>query len=342
MRCANEAAYDIEDAAVRAAHIPEQEEQYRSIFNATSDGMVIVDMQGNIVQANPAYCRMHGYVLDELIGLPVAALMHPDDAHLVSRGIETIRSGGTTEERSRGVRKDGSTFYAEARGVTFSYRGQPHVLAVVRDVTERVEAEAAVREERQRLSRELHDSVSQALYSIVLGTKTAQTLLGRNPEEAAEALNFVLTQAETGLAEMRALIFELRPETLEQEGLAGVLERQAQLLRSRAQLVVEMAVCEEPTIPLAAKEALYRIAQEALNNVVKHAQASKVHVSLACERGHTVLAVRDNGKGFETSSSFPGHLGLRSMRERVACLGGAIRVESAPGMGTRLEARIPD
>lgn len=196
-------------------------------------------------------------------------------------------------------------------------------------------------EERQRLARELHDSVSQALYGIALGARTARTLLDRDPSKVTGPLDYVLQLAEAGLAEMRALIFELRPESLAQEGLVLALTKQAASLRARHPIEVQTELGEEPAIAFASKEALYRIAQEALHNIVKHARATRVEISLAQQDGALVLAVQDNGQGFDPSGEFPGHLGLRSMRERMLILGGAVTIESAPGQGTRVVARAP-
>ncbi len=199
----------------------------------------------------------------------------------------------------------------------------------------------AALEERQRLARELHDSVSQALYGIALGTRTARTLLERDPEEAADPLDYVLSLAEAGMAEMRALIFELRPESLKAEGLVAALEKQVAALRARHGMEVEATLCEEPEASLEAKEAVYRIAQEALHNTVKHARAKKVEIKMECEPGRMTLELRDDGVGFDARNDFPGHLGLRSMRERASRLGGTLEVEAAPGRGTRVRARIP-
>lgn len=201
--------------------------------------------------------------------------------------------------------------------------------------------EKAILEERQRLARELHDSVSQALYGIALGARTSRTLLDRNPAEAAEPLDYVLSLAEAGLAEMRALIFELRPETLETEGLVAALTKQIDSARARHGLEVQAEWCDEPDLPYEVKEAVYRIAQEALNNIVKHARARRVEVRLSGCKDEVVLEVRDDGVGFASEDSFPGHLGLRSMRERAARLGGMLQVESVPSQGTRIRVRIP-
>lgn len=196
-------------------------------------------------------------------------------------------------------------------------------------------------EERQRLARELHDSVSQALYGIGLGARTAREHLERDPAAARKSLDYVLQLADAGLAEMRALIFELRPESLEKEGLVGALAKQAEALRARHGITVDEVLDAEPEAPIAVKEALLRIAQEAIHNTAKHARAS--HVVLRLESaGETLVAeIRDDGAGFEPGGQFPGHLGLQSMRERAARLGGNVEITSSTGHGTLVRAMIP-
>jgi len=200
--------------------------------------------------------------------------------------------------------------------------------------------EKAVLEERQRIARELHDSVSQALYGIALGARTARTLLDRDPARAAEPLDYVLALADAGLAEMRALIFELRPETLETEGLLGALAKQIDSVRARHGLEIRTEWGEEPEVPIEVKETAYRIAQEALNNIVKHARARRVDLRIVPGGDALVLEIGDDGVGF-ASAEAPGHLGLRTMRERALRLGGTLLVESAPRRGTRIRVSIP-
>jgi signal transduction histidine kinase len=207
--------------------------------------------------------------------------------------------------------------------------------------------QTAIVEERQRLARELHDSVSQALYGIGLGARTARALLDREPigedtkAKLAHPLDYVLSLAQAGLAEMRALIFELRPDALEQEGLAAALDRQAAALRARHELEVQTDLCAEPDLPLEVKEALYRIAQESLNNVVKHARASWVAIRLDERESAVVLEVQDDGVGFDPRGEYPGHLGLHTMEERAARVGGALEVSSSLGRGALLRVCIP-
>ena len=156
-----------------------------------------------------------------------------------------------------------------------------------------------------------------------------------------EPLEYVHSLSEAGLAEMRALIFELRPEALESEGLVSALEKQAAALRARHDIGVNTTLGEEPAMPPETKEALYRIAQEALQNTVKHAGAANVHLNVSQANGTVTLDVSDDGGGFDPTRDFPGHLGLRSMRERAERLGGTLRIESAPGEGTRVRVRVP-
>jgi signal transduction histidine kinase len=199
----------------------------------------------------------------------------------------------------------------------------------------------AVIEERQRIARELHDSVSQALYGIGLGARTALKLLKKEPSMAAESLDYVLSLAAAGLAEMRALIFELRPDSLEKEGLISALSKQATSLEARHQVPVRTKLGPEPPIPLVAKEALYRIAQEALNNVVKHARAGRISLSLQVSSADLVLRIEDDGVGFDPTGGFPGHLGLKTMQERAAQVGGKCEISSSPGVGTVVQVSVP-
>ncbi len=156
-----------------------------------------------------------------------------------------------------------------------------------------------------------------------------------------QPVEYVLSLAEAGLAEMRALIFELRPESLAEEGLVSALEKQVAATRARYDLAVVTTLPSEPEAPFAVKETLYRIAQEALHNTTKHARAQNVELRLVAEPSALRLEVNDDGVGFDSVADFPGHLGLRSMRERIAGAGGTLTIESEPGVGTRILATVP-
>jgi signal transduction histidine kinase len=217
-----------------------------------------------------------------------------------------------------------------------------HAAAIAENARLFTDAQANVAlEERQRLARELHDSVSQALFAIALGAKTALQHLDQEPARARAPLDYVVQLAEAGMAEMRALIFELRPESLEKEGLVAALAKQTAALRARYGITINDFIGDEPEASLAVKEALFRIAQEALNNTAKHARASHVELHLELVGETLVAEVRDDGAGFEPDAQFPGHLGLQSMRERAFRLGGDVEITSSTGHGTTVRAVIP-
>lgn len=189
---------------------------------------------------------------------------------------------------------------------------------------------AAAEEERSRLARDLHDSVSQALFGIGMGIHTALQLSDSNPAAVKEPLNYALSLSQAALAEMRALIMQLRPDLLEQHGLRGVLHMQAEVLRARHNMRVDTLIdANEPEVEDELKEAIYRVVTEALHNVVKHAHARRAAMTMTVHDGLCRVTVADDGVGFDTSQRFPSHFGLRIMRERMENLGGQMRIDSS-------------
>jgi signal transduction histidine kinase len=220
-------------------------------------------------------------------------------------------------------------------------------LAIQNAALFRQQREAAGTEERQRLARELHDSVSQALFSMTMHARTAERRLEPLGPEADPARTEVARLQELtkgALAEMRALIFELRPGALAEEGLGAAVTKQAAAIAAREQIAIDV-VAPPNRLPLStdAEEHLYRIALEALHNAVKHARPRKVDVviSTRAEAGTVELSVTDDGIGFDTSVDRLGHLGLGTMRERSILLGGSMTVESQRGVGTRVAVVVP-
>jgi signal transduction histidine kinase len=200
--------------------------------------------------------------------------------------------------------------------------------------------------ERQRIARDLHDSVSQSLFSTTLHVRTAQHALELEKLDTAgpvgEELGEIGQLTRGALAEMRALIFELQPGALAEEGLVAALSKQAAALSAREGLVIEVDGPDDP-LPIGAEveEQLYRIGQEALANVVKHARASSATVRIAARDATVWMEVSDDGRGFDPAAVGREHFGLRSMRGRVADLGGRLQVMSTPGHGTVLRVEVP-
>ena len=245
--------------------------------------------------------------------------------------------------------------------------GQQEVLAVycslIGHLVERKRLEGKIRQqltdqaalaERHRLARDLHDSVSQALFGVVMGANTARQMLdkamaaqGLTPAapwvaQMAQPLDYISQLSQAALAELRALIFELRPESLDQDGLLTALHKQASALTLRHRLAVKLDLgSEEPAIDFSSKEALYRIGIEALQNIIKHAQATQVDIVLRTTATELKLELRDNGIGFDSSAIYPGHFGLTSMRERAEAVKGTLAITSHPGGGSVVRVTLP-
>jgi len=215
-------------------------------------------------------------------------------------------------------------------------------LRLRRSESEQRGRDMAVLEERQRLSRELHDSVTQSLYAVSLHAEAAARALGDGETvPATENLDEIRATVQEALGEMRLLLFELRPAPLDDHGLAGALQMRLRAVEARSGLAAEFEGDEALRLRPEAERELYRVAQEALNNVLKHAHASRVIVRLDTVDGHATLEVADDGVGFEPALRGRGGFGLPGMRERVERLGGTLAVESAPGAGTRVRAEVP-
>ena len=203
--------------------------------------------------------------------------------------------------------------------------------------------QAAALEERHRLARDLHDSVTQSLFSMSLLAQVLPTLAETQPDEAKRSLEELRRLAKEALAEMRALLFQLRPVALEEEGLVEALRKHIESLQRRDGPALSFTTAADAgRLPLSIEEALFRVASEAVGNALKHARATRIAVTLATERGVTTLTVRDDGRGFDPQGhqAEPGHLGLPGMRERVASIGGRLAIESAPGAGTAVHVQV--
>ncbi|MDF2709893.1 MAG: hypothetical protein K0R62_5545 [Nonomuraea muscovyensis] len=198
--------------------------------------------------------------------------------------------------------------------------------------------ELAMLEERNRVARELHDAVTQKLFSLRLSAQAAATVLDRDSARAAAELERVQRLAGEALAELRAVIVELRPAELARHGLAETLRKHVRLL-DRLHPVRVTFDCEGlPALDPAVEVAVLRVAQEALHNALRHAEAAGVSLWLGHEAGRLVMSVRDDGKGFDQAASRG--LGLVSMRERAESVGGVMSVESAPGEGTAVRVEV--
>ncbi len=201
--------------------------------------------------------------------------------------------------------------------------------------------QAAALEERQRLARDLHDAVTQTLFSASMIADVLPRLWERNPDEAQRRLAELRQLTRGALAEMRTLLLELRPSALRDANLGDVLQQLGEAVTGRARLPVTVTVTGEERLPPDVRVALYRIAQEAMHNVIKHASAQQVAVELHQTPEEVTLRICDDGRGFDAARVDGGHFGLRIMHERAEAAGAALQVASQPDHGTTITVRWP-
>jgi NarL family two-component system sensor histidine kinase LiaS len=201
--------------------------------------------------------------------------------------------------------------------------------------------QSAVTEERQRLARELHDAVSQQLFAIAMTTAAIKRMIGMNPQRAAQQIELVEEMAAAAQAEMRALLLHLRPATLQDRSLREAMIELLEELSQKQSLGISWEIEEIPDLPTGIEDHLFRILQEALSNTLRHARAKQIVVKLFTMQGQVRLRVADDGIGFDPDDEKMISYGLRTMRERVNELGGAMEIYSSIGQGTQIEVRIP-
>jgi signal transduction histidine kinase/streptogramin lyase len=236
-------------------------------------------------------------------------------------------------------------FYAEERefsdddldlGRTF---GDQAILAIANDDLRRQAAQTAVASERSRLARELHDAVTQTIFSASLLTETLGPIWETDQNEGRKLLSELRQLTRGALAEMRTLLLELRPSALEESSLSNLLGQLAEAVTGRTGIPVDVHIDETRELPVNVRIALYRIAQEALNNVVKHSRASRVAITLrdCCDGNGVILTVRDNGRGFDPDQVPAGRMGLGIIRERAVAINARLSLTSASGQGTAVK-----
>ncbi|MEU5274029.1 GAF domain-containing sensor histidine kinase [Streptomyces hygroscopicus] len=203
--------------------------------------------------------------------------------------------------------------------------------------------ELTIAGERARLAHELHDAVSQKLFSLRLTAQAATALVDRDPARAKDELQQIALLAAEAADELRSAVVELRPAALDEDGLVATLRTQVQVLDRAHSARVTFASQGVRALPAAQEEALLRVAQEALHNALRHADARQVDVTLTRHGQGARLRVVDDGRGFDPSAVRRAgrHLGLVSMRDRAGGVGGGLTVESAPGKGTAIEMEVP-
>ena len=281
------------------------------------------------------------------------ARVHPDDTALVDQAFHhSLDAASDYQADFRVVWPHGEVRAISAVGhVEIDASGRPlRQYGVMFDVTERLEAERVVRRaeaekaaqaERSRLARDLHDSVTQALFAASLKAEAAAESPELVPGAAQKAVEDVRRLNRGALAQMRTMLLELRGDEIADVPLQQLLRNLAEAAESRASTRVSLTIDGRPAIPPRVHEAFYRIAQESLNNITRHARAANAWVDLTLRPTSARLVVRDDGVGFDPAAMDPSHIGLASMRERAVEIGARLTVDTERGRGTLVELAWP-
>jgi PAS domain S-box-containing protein len=331
---------------------------YEAVFDASPDGIVVVDGRGRITAANPQALRMLGYASVELLGQPVEIMVPPD----VRGRHVALRDGFMERPASRpmgadmelkAVRKDGRELPVDVALRPVGTGADRFVIAVIRDTSRerRIQtlgtgALRATEEERKRIARELHDDTAQSLAAIMMRLGVLEKT---TDEEARSRTHAEITDALEGLVEgVRRIARGLRPPALEDVGVEAAIR--SQVRTSLEESGIEAKLHLEPVGDRLSEEAqlvVYRIVQEALSNVRRHSHATSVEVCLGVEgegeHAHVITTVSDDGRGFDAEGEFlaGAGLGLIGMDERARLVGGRLMLSSAPGEGCLVRLRIP-
>ena len=328
--------------AVRTQELAFAQAQIGTLFESSPLAIGTASLDGKILSGNASMARMFGYAEDELIGTKVSDFFQ--DLGQRKGIVARLRSGIIVQSQGQQLRrKDGSLFYGNVTESILERESQEVILGVVEDITDQMAAEQALKEndeaaavaaERNRIANELHDSVTQALYSASLIAEALPKVWQKQPEEAMRSLEELRVLTQGAQAEMRTLLLELRPGELADRKLSQLLRQLIDAMSARTELPISLTVVDDCQLPTEVQIAYYRITQEALNNISKHARARRAWVNLCCGQEEVRLLIGDDGRGFDLEKRQIHQLGHQIMVERAEAIGAHLTLESRPDQGT--------
>jgi PAS domain S-box-containing protein len=338
------------------------EERFRSIFESVTVGIKVLDLEGKILQTNYAFQSMVGYSEEELVGNPFYKILHPEDVRPAIKLFQDVKAKGTSSFRfeHRTVHEDKSIVWVKTI-FTVITRGNDDqspafIVGIVENITEQKRIEMEMVElnsrlqnsmelERLRLAQELHDSPMQSLYSAIYRIEEMRS--AADPK-IKEALGDVKQHIQNVLQDLRATAKELRPPTIFNFGLENAIRSHANdIVEKHPNLNIHLSLAHDRQIlPEKVRLALFRIFQQSIANVIRHAKATEVNVRFSFDAEEAHLDITDNGKGFDVPSNWiefvrQGHYGLAGAAERANTLGGTFKVQSKPGNSTTIRVTIP-
>lgn len=343
------------------SELPEQD--YRYLFENASDAIWVHDMDGHIVYANKAAEKLTGYSKEDLIGLNIIKFLGGDESHDIAREVRRrlLKNEEIEQPYEQSiVRKDGRVAIVKmATSLLISNGKVTGFQHIARDETKERHLQENMRfyvqeviraqeDERKRIAREIHDDVSPSLLLLIQRIDAISS--GQRPKPSdtiKQKLEGLRCQSVEALESLRRIAQDLRPRILDDLGLIAALEWMADDLIKNHGIETQVEVLgKEESLPSEVQMLLFRIAQEALNNVRKHADAAMAQVTMEFAEEEIKLTIRDNGKGFERPKGIgdmaaSGKLRLAGMQERAQLMGGQLEITSAPGKGTTISACLP-
>ena len=339
----------------------DSEKKYSQVVESSLTG-IYIDQDTRIVFCNQRFADIFGYSREEMIGLESWKIVHPDDRTMTDEWRKKRLRGepAPDEYEARGLTKNGRTLWVMRRNTRIEFRGRPAVLGNLVNVTRRKQMEEALGEsekelrllsiqllaaqenERKWIAQELHDSIGQSLVAIkfALERKISQSGTGNAPPGIS--LEDILSMVQNGVEETRRIMTNLRPSILDDLGILATVNwfcREFEKVYPQIQVQKQIEVPEQE-VPDSLKTVIFRILQEAMNNMAKHSRAHTVELGLAKKNDRITLKIQDNGVGFDPENCRKG-LGLSSMKERSQLSGGIFILESGPGKGSHMEVRWP-
>jgi PAS domain S-box-containing protein len=332
------------------------------LFDAVAMGIAVETLEGRPLFANPALCSMLGFSEEELCSKQCAEFSPPEDAEKDWSLFQQLRQGliDNYHLEKRFIRKDGTLIWGRLSIALLKDSASPSrlVVATVEDITDKRAAEEklqrseanlqllagrliqAQEEERQHIARELHDDIAQRLSLIVVGLEELCDSMAAGQNGKGELALELHRKSDEVARDIQYLSHNLHTSNLRYLGLQSALGQLCEKTSVRHHVVINIRCADLPeNLPSDSELCIYRVAQEAIRNAVKHSHAREMFVDLSCSGGSILLKVADSGVGFDPSLSYQG-IGLTTMRERLRVCGGELLVESDEGKGTTITARV--
>jgi PAS domain S-box-containing protein len=327
--------------------------RFRTLFESAPLCIFEVDLTQTpptITQANYRTGQVYGWSPEELTSASVAQIVPPDAMPEVARLVDAVRVGETIAVESVNRRRNGSLFPVRINAAPAAVSDLSQVILVIEDITlekARRSEEEAIAEERRRIAREIHDGLAQNLAALRFRTRHWHTLVDSDPSQMHAELDELREILSDSITEVRRSIFALRPIDLDKRGLFPALRLFTTSFGEHYRMRVTLDISgPQNRLPKSLELTLFRVVQEALNNVGKHAQASLVRITVDLEMAdEAVVTVRDDGQGFDPAlldrAVQYGHVGLKQMQERVERANGTFSIQSQPGAGTEVRVTLP-